>query len=83
MEKQSVFITGGAGYVCAMLVPRLLKEGHRVTVLNLILYGEDVQPKHSDLTVIKGNIWNQELMKSSIQGHDVVIHLTCISNDPR
>ena len=82
MEKQSVFITGGAGYVGAMLVPRLLQEGHRVTVLDLMIYGEDVLPKNPALTVIKGDIRNQELMKSSIPGHDVVIHLACISNDP-
>ncbi len=82
MEKQSVFVTGGAGYVGAMLVPRLLLEGHRVTVLDLMIYGEDVLPEHPDLTVIKGDIRNQELMKSTIPGHDIVIHLACISNDP-
>ena len=82
MEKQSVFITGGAGYVGAMLVPRLLREGHRVTVLDLMIYGEDVLPKNPALTVIKGDIRNQALLKSSIPGHDVVIHLACISNDP-
>jgi nucleoside-diphosphate-sugar epimerase len=82
MEKQSVFITGGAGYVGAILVPRLLQEGHRVTVLDLMIYGEDVLPKNPALTVIKGDIRNQELLKSSIPGHDVVIHLACISNDP-
>jgi nucleoside-diphosphate-sugar epimerase len=82
MEKHSVFITGGAGYVGAMLVPRLLQEEHRVTVLDLMIYGEDVLPKHPNLTVIKGDIRNHELMRSSIPGHDVVIHLACISNDP-
>jgi nucleoside-diphosphate-sugar epimerase len=63
-------------------VPRLLQEGHRVTVLDLMIYGEDVLPKNPALTLIKGDIRNQELMKSSIPGHDVVIHLACISNDP-
>ena len=82
MTTRSVFITGGAGYVGAMLVPRLLNEGHRVTVLDLMIYGGDVLPEHPYLTVIKGDIRNQELMKSSIQGHDVVIHLACISNVP-
>ena len=82
MGKQSVFITGGAGYVGAMLVPRLLQEGHRVTVLDLMIYGEDVLPRNPALTLIKGDIRNQELINSSIQGHDVVIHLACISNDP-
>ena len=67
MEKQSVFITGGAGYVGGVLVPRLLQEGHRITVLDLMIYGEDVLPKHPALTVIKGDIRNQELMKYSIR----------------
>jgi nucleoside-diphosphate-sugar epimerase len=79
---KKIFITGGAGYVGAMLVPRLLQEGHRVTVLDLMIYGEDVLPKNPALTLIKGDIRNLELLKSSIPGHDVVIHLACISNDP-
>ena len=82
MEKQSIFITGGAGYVGSMLVPRLLLEGHRVSVLDLMIYGEDVLSQHPNLVVIKGDIRNQELLKSSIPGHDIVIHLACISNDP-
>ena len=73
MTSQSVFITGGAGYVGAMLVPRLLQERHHVTVLDLMIYGEDVLAEHPDLTVIKGDIRNQELLKTSIPGHDVVI----------
>ena len=52
MIAQSVFITGGAGYVGAMLVPRLLREGHRVTVLDLMIYGEDVLQEHPNLTEI-------------------------------
>ena len=63
MTSQSVFITGGVGYVGAMLVPRLLREGYRVTVLDLMIYGEDVLPEHPGLTVIKGDIRNKELMK--------------------
>ena len=79
---KNIFITGGAGYVGAMLVPRLLQEGHRVTVLDLMIYGEDVLPEHTDLTVIKGDIRDQEILRSTIPGHDAVIHLACISNDP-
>ena len=82
MTTQSIFITGGAGYVGAMLVPRLLQEGHRVTVLDRMIYGVDVLPKHPNLIKITGDIRDQDLLKSSLPGQDSVIHLACISNDP-
>ena len=39
---QQILVTGGAGYVGAVLVPKLLDKGYRVKVLDLYLYGEDV-----------------------------------------
>ena len=77
-----VFITGGAGYVGAALVPRLLTEGYAVTVFDLMLYGEDVIPSHPGLTMIKGDIRDAGELRRSLSGHDAVIHLACISNDP-
>jgi nucleoside-diphosphate-sugar epimerase len=77
-----IYITGGAGYVGAVLVPKLLDEGHHVTVLDLMMYGEDVIQPHPNLTLIKGDIRDQSLLKQTITGHDAVIHLACISNDP-
>ena len=82
MKSENIFITGGAGYVGAVLVPRLLNEGYEVTVLDLMIYGEQVLPEDSKLTTIKGDIRDADLLRMSIPGHDVVIHLACISNDP-
>ena len=79
---QNVFITGGAGYVGAVLVPKLLKKGDKVTVLDLMIYGEEVLPKHPNLQSVKGDIRDQQLLKKILPGHDAVIHLACISNDP-
>ena len=79
---KKVFITGGAGYVGAVMVPHLIEQGFEVTVLDLMIYGEHVLQKHDNLNAIKGDIRDQELLKKIILGHDVVIHLACISNDP-
>ncbi|EMK10369.1 MULTISPECIES: NAD-dependent epimerase/dehydratase family protein [Leptospira] len=81
-DIKSIYITGGAGYVGAMLVPRLLSEGYKVTVLDLMIYGEDVLKEHPNLTKVKGDIRDQNLLNQTIPGHDSVIHLACISNDP-
>ena len=77
-----IFITGGAGYVGSKLVPKLLDLGHEVTVLDLMIYGEEVLKNHKNLKKIKGDIRNQDLLKKNIPGHDATIHLACISNDP-
>ncbi len=45
---KKVFITGGAGYVGAVLAPHLLEQGFEVTVLDLMIYGEDVLKKHAN-----------------------------------
>lgn len=75
-------MTGGAGYVGAVLVPQLLSEGHKITVLDLMLYGQNVFQTNKNLKVIKGDIRDKELLRKTISGHDSLIHLACISNDP-
>ena len=82
---KTVLVTGGAGYVGAVLVPKLLKKGYKVKVLDLYIYGEDVLAEVKDnpnLEEIKGDIRDQGLLKRILPGCDSVIHLACISNDP-
>ena len=47
-----------------------------------MIYGENVLPKHPNLNTVKGDIRDQALLKKLLPGHDAVIHLACISNDP-
>ena len=82
MTSHNILITGGAGYVGSKLVPKLLELNHSVTVLDLMMYGEDVLDKNERLKKVKGDIRNKSLLEEIIPGHDVVIHLACISNDP-
>ena len=79
---QKIFITGGAGYVGSKLVPKLLDLNYEITVLDLMIYGEDILQNHNKLKKIKGDIRDKKLLEKSIPGHDALIHLACISNDP-
>ena len=81
-DFNKILITGGAGYVGAVLVPTLLDEGYEVTVIDLMIYGEDVLEDHPKLKKVTGDIRDLDLMKTVIEGQDVVMHLACISNDP-
>src|SRR5439155_26022100 len=82
---QEVLVTGGAGYVGAVLVPRLLKRGYRVRVLDRYFFGENALQSvagNPSLQQIKGDIRDQAVLRRVIARCDAVIHLACISNDP-
>ena len=64
------------------LVPKLLSKGHEVTVLDLMIYGSNVLENNEKLKKLTGDIRDLDLLEKIIPGHDVVIHLACISNDP-
>lgn len=82
---QTVLVTGGAGYIGAVLVPKLIQKGYLVKVIDLYIYGEDVLALvkgHPNLNEVKGDIRDQTLLEREIPGSDAIIHLACISNDP-
>lgn len=82
---RQILVTGGAGYVGAVLVPKLLAKGYCVKVLDLYIYGEHVLDSVREnpyLEQIKGDIRDRLLLERVIPGCDAVIHLACISNDP-
>lgn len=78
---RKIFITGGAGYVGSVLTPYLLKKGYEISVFDLMIYGNTLDP-HKNLNIIKGDIRDYRLLEKNIPGHDAIIHLACISNDP-
>ena len=81
MSEIKNLITGGGGYVGSVLVPKLIKNGFFVNVIDLMIYGETL-PKNKNLKIFKGDIRDIDLVKKSLEGVDAVIHLACISNDP-
>jgi nucleoside-diphosphate-sugar epimerase len=82
MKFERILVTGGAGYVGSLLVPQLLKDGHKVTVYDTMWFGSGcLQTKNPNLSLVKGDIRDTTLFTQTVKGHDAVIHLACISND--
>ena len=79
---KKVLVTGGAGYVGCVLIPKLLAKGYEVIVYDLMLFGSQGLPSHPKLKVIEGDIRDTALLASHFDGVDCVLHMACISNDP-
>ena len=77
-----IFITGGAGYVGSMLATSLAKKGYQVTVLDLFMYEKELFNNINQIKSVKGDIRDLKLLQKVLPGHDILIHLACISNDP-
>src|SRR5271168_3548966 len=77
-----IFVTGGAGYIGSLLIPRLLDRGYKVTSYDISYYGDNFLPKSNpNLQVIRGDIRDTAKLAKAIPGHDAFISLACISND--
>lgn len=84
-DKISVLVTGGAGYIGSVLVPRLLQEGYDVTVLDNLLYRQVTLLDcfgRENFTFIKGDALDAPLMEKLLSGADVIIPLAAIVGAP-
>src|ERR1700719_3186420 len=84
MDKlfNNVLVTGGAGYCGSLLVPQLLNRGYKVTVYDVMFFGDSFLPKDNpNLKIVKGDIRDAELLAETAKGHDAFVSLACISND--
>ena len=80
-----ILVTGGAGYIGSTLVPVLLNQGYKVTVLDSLIFN---QPSLLDCCAdqnfefIQGDICDHDLVNTILPKSDIVIPLAAIVGAP-
>lgn len=85
LKYMKILVTGGAGYVGSALIPALLQNGHEVKALDNLMYGGESLLQcffHKNFSFYKGDIRDENLMRSLLQHVDVIIHLAAITGYP-
>ncbi|MDA8218416.1 MAG: NAD(P)-dependent oxidoreductase [Dehalococcoidales bacterium] len=80
-----MLVTGGAGYIGSILVPALLAEGHRVTVLDNFMYQQNSLLdccSNEGLRVIRGDCRDEKTVRFAIKDQDVIIALAAVVGAP-
>ena len=75
-----VVVTGGAGYIGSVVVPRLAGAGHDVRVVDTMIWGRPATPASGNVDLVEADVC--ELDGSILAGFDAVLHLAGISSDP-
>ena len=80
-----ILVTGGAGYIGSILVPKLLGEGNEVTVLDSFIYQQTplldccCNPR---LTILRGDVRDARLLKDLVSKADAILPLACLTGAP-
>jgi len=80
-----ILVTGGAGYIGSILVPELLKLGYEVIVIDNFMYNQTSLLDccyDKNLTIIRGDVRDKNLISGWIKKVDVIFLLACITGMP-
>lgn len=81
----NILVTGGAGYLGSIMVPDLLKAGHKVTVLDNFMF-QQASLNHvcndPNFSIIKGDIRIKSVVQPLLKNADIVIPLAALVGAP-
>ncbi|HKS92722.1 MAG TPA: SDR family oxidoreductase [Tepidiformaceae bacterium] len=75
-----ILVTGGAGYIGSVLVPKLLARGHEVRVLDRMFWGLPHYAGQPGVELVNADV--RRMPEGVLDGIDAVDHLAGFSNDP-
>lgn len=85
MSGFDVLVTGGAGYLGSVLVPALLRAGHRVTVADNFMFRQSTLLDccaHPGFEVFKGDARDEGFLRPLLKKADYVIPLAALVGAP-
>lgn len=86
LPPQRILVIGGAGYIGSVLADKLLRQGYKVRVLDILLYGKEslmhLSDNGHDFEFVRGDCRDDETVAQSVEGVDAVVHLGEIVGDP-
>lgn len=80
-----ILVTGGAGYIGSVLVPRLLAGGHEVIVLDNFMYQQTSLLGccfRKALTIIRGDVRDKRILSDLVPKADAILPLACLTGAP-
>ena len=80
-----ILVVGGAGYIGAVLVRKLLARGAKVRLLDSLVYGDAAIAEillHPNLEFVNGDCRNIRDVVKAMTGASSVIHLAAVVGDP-
>lgn len=89
MSGPHILVTGGAGYIGSLLTAELLRTGHRVTVVDSLLFGGESLTSflhHPDFHFVKADVTEPRAIREAVKGDwetpAAVVHLAAIVGFP-
>src|SRR3989338_4447569 len=80
-----ILVTGGAGYLGSILVPELLKLGHKVTVLDNFMFAQNSLLEccaNDKFNVVRGDARDEDTLKPLLKKADYIIPLAALVGTP-
>lgn len=81
----NILVTGGAGYLGSIMVPELLKLGHKVTVLDSFIFGQSSLLEccaDDNFEIVNGDVRDENILKRLLVKTDVIIPLAALVGAP-
>lgn len=81
----NILVTGAAGYLGSVMVPELLRQGHKVTVVDNFMFNQTSLLdccNDENLSIIRGDARDKDLISGLLKKSDAIFPLACLTGAP-